>query len=198
MCSVQSRRHWFRFSLRALLLAVLVASLPLGWWVRTAHRQRQAVGALRELGAWVVYDFEYDDGLHTPAAVTGDVPPQWLRRLLGPDLCGNAVQLDWVPFFASDDFGSDVTPYLAMLPDMLMVQLIDSSMTDADLAELRGWSKIEYLMIESESVTDKSVDTLRGLRSLKFLSIEKTGISPAGYDRLRTALPGTNVRYQHE
>jgi len=47
-----SRRRWFQFSLRSLLLLTLIASLALGWVAserRKAKQQRQAIEALEKL-----------------------------------------------------------------------------------------------------------------------------------------------------
>jgi len=50
------RRRWFRYSLRTLLLLMLVFGCGLGWFAREIRRsraQREAVKAIRKLGgAW--------------------------------------------------------------------------------------------------------------------------------------------------
>jgi cytoskeletal protein RodZ len=40
-----SRRHWLRISIRSLIILVLVAGGWLGWLVRSARIQREAVDA---------------------------------------------------------------------------------------------------------------------------------------------------------
>lgn len=73
-----------QFSLRTLLLAVLLISLPLSWFgaqLDTLRREERAVEAFRELGARVcLADPSYDP--YRPFFLQGS-PPCWLRRLLG-------------------------------------------------------------------------------------------------------------------
>ena len=57
------KRRWFRFSLRTLLIVVMLLSLPLGWLAMKmiqAERQRRAVEAIQEAGGEVFYDWEVD------------------------------------------------------------------------------------------------------------------------------------------
>ena len=80
------RHRWLQFSLRTLLLSVLVAGFGLGWLaseLKQASVQRQAVLALRRLGGQVVYDRQQD-----PAPV-----PEWLRERLGDDMFGNVTEV---------------------------------------------------------------------------------------------------------
>jgi len=63
------KRHWNQFSLRTLLVFVLVLSVPLGWFAMTmqrARRQREAVEGIRELYGDVSYDCQvHKDGEHS-------------------------------------------------------------------------------------------------------------------------------------
>ena len=57
-------RRWLQFSLRTMLLLVLIASVPLGWLgmkVREARQQWEAVRAIRMVEGVVEYDFERDE-----------------------------------------------------------------------------------------------------------------------------------------
>ena len=64
-------RRRYAFSLRTLLVALTIVAIWLGWWVRTAERQKQSVAAIRELGGWVYYDFQVDeDDEFVPSAVS--------------------------------------------------------------------------------------------------------------------------------
>ena len=51
------KRRFLRFSLRTLLLVMLVLCVVLGWTVNRAQ-QRRAVQAVKEMGGSVIYDFE--------------------------------------------------------------------------------------------------------------------------------------------
>jgi len=80
-----SRPWWnyVRFSLRALIVLVLLIGAGLGWLVRSAHVQRDAVAAIRRAGGSVSYDWEWNNGKSVP----GGKPwaPKWLVDLVGID-----------------------------------------------------------------------------------------------------------------
>jgi hypothetical protein len=65
----KKRRRWWAFSVRTMLLVVLLIGLPLGWWTRKAQLQRASARRIDALDAAVVYDFEeLDEGRATTAA----------------------------------------------------------------------------------------------------------------------------------
>ena len=69
----QPKRRRFQYSLRTLLLFMLLVSIGLSWFtvkMQQASRQREAVEAIRELSGWVGYD-------------TGIRAPKWVRDLFG-------------------------------------------------------------------------------------------------------------------
>ena len=53
--------RFFRYSLRTMLVVVLVLSVWLGYYANRAARQRRAVDEIRELGGQVFYDYERDE-----------------------------------------------------------------------------------------------------------------------------------------
>ena len=80
-----SRPWWnyVRFSLRALIVLVLLIGCGLGWPVRSAHVQRDAVAAIRRAGGNVLYDWEWNNG----KSIARGKPwaPRWLTDLTGVD-----------------------------------------------------------------------------------------------------------------
>jgi hypothetical protein len=71
-----------RFSLRTLLVFVLVISVPLGWLafkMGQAKKQRVAVQRIKELGDLAVQCPNYEPQRWTPRV------PSWLRNILGED-----------------------------------------------------------------------------------------------------------------
>ena len=115
-CLVFRRR--FQYSLRTLLLFVLLVNIVMAWfganW-RAAGQQRDAVAAIKALGGSVRYDyvppgtvtgpttspFAAPPGAVSPLAVPAlaatapTVPPgpAWARRLLGDDFFANVVDV---------------------------------------------------------------------------------------------------------
>jgi hypothetical protein len=78
----RSWRRYVRFSVRGLIVLVLVIGVLLGWIVRRAGVQRDAVAAIRNASGSVRYDWQYKDGEPTEGKPGG---PTWLVDRLGPD-----------------------------------------------------------------------------------------------------------------
>src|SRR5277367_4493391 len=78
------RRPWLRFSLRFLLLMIVVIAIPLAWQVNRVQEQRRLVAEVRRLGGRVFWDHEWSPG---PGQPSYRVPPgpKWLRYILGED-----------------------------------------------------------------------------------------------------------------
>src|ERR1700744_4722881 len=80
-------RRYVRFSVRGLIAASLVIGGWLGWVVRSARVQRQAVAAIKQAGGRAYYDWERSNG--------GPIPngrprwPRWLVHRLGADYFGD-------------------------------------------------------------------------------------------------------------
>ena len=78
------RRRWLQFSLRTLLVLMLVASLPMSWLaveLRRGRQQRAAVLAVQKMGGDVRYERDASGRLRT------SVP--WLMGLLGEESHAN-------------------------------------------------------------------------------------------------------------
>ena len=88
-----------RFSLRALIVLVLLIGVGLGWLVRSAHVQRDAVTAIRNAGGVVLYDWEWTNGKSIP----GGKPwaPKWLVDLIGVDYFAHVTSVWVVPTVVS-------------------------------------------------------------------------------------------------
>ena len=73
-------RRWAQFSLGTMFVVVTVLCVLCAWLavkVNRAHRQRDAVDAIRRLGGYAAYE---------PAG------PSWLRELLGDDFFAHVVE----------------------------------------------------------------------------------------------------------
>ena len=76
-------RRYLRFSMRGLIVLLVVIGVALGWLVRGARNQREAVAAIRKTGGLVSYDWESKNGKW----VRNGRPwaPKWLVDALGVD-----------------------------------------------------------------------------------------------------------------
>ena len=94
-----------QYSLRSLLVFVLVASAFMAWFgarYRAACQQRDAVAAVRGLGLNVLYDFDCDgNSFREPPSLGSGVArraggPAWARSLLGIDFFADAVDVHFM------------------------------------------------------------------------------------------------------
>ncbi len=163
----KSRRPWLRFSLRALLVLVLLLSVPLGWFswkMDRAREQREVVEGISELGGYIIYDYEFDE---TGELIWEAEPttPAWLRKWLG------------------DDFFCDVT----------RVGCSSTHFTDAELEHLKGLTNLKSLHLKSMQVTDAGLEHLKGLTNLKELWLLNTQATEDGVKKLQEALPDCEI-----
>src|SRR4051812_46117493 len=153
------RRFRIRLSVRGLMILVLILSAGLGWVIRPARIQRNAVTAIQRLGGNVTYDLARDElsvgGQRRPRRSDEREPlwlwPRWLVATLGPD------------FFA----------------DVYEVQLQEKG-GDETLAHIVPLKRLEYLYLEKSQVTDAGLAHLRGLTEIQFLQLGYTGNTNTG------------------
>ena len=75
-------RRLLRFSMRSLIILVLVIGGGMGWLVRSARLQRAAVAAITSAGGTVEYDWQAS-GAGAPSWLSG-----WLAEHIGTDYLG--------------------------------------------------------------------------------------------------------------
>jgi internalin A len=91
-----SRRSWWhrpriRFSLRSLMIFVLLIGGTLGWIVYSARVQRDAVAAIEAAGGSVWYQWQWRNG---KPILNGHPPwPEWIVNLVGVDYFGGVVRV---------------------------------------------------------------------------------------------------------
>ena len=140
-------RRFLRFSVRGLIVLVLVIGAGLGWIVHQAHVQRDAVAAIQKAGGSVRYDWEWSIGKYfrdgKPWA------PRWLVDLIGVDYFGHVTR----------------------------VVLISPRVTDATLAHVECFARLQELCVRSPSISDAGLVHLKGMsRSLHPLAQAHSGL----------------------
>jgi Leucine Rich repeat len=171
--SIQSRpisrpwRRYLRFSVRGLIVVVLLVGCWLGWIVRIAHIQQAAVAAIRKASGSVSYDWEFRDG----KIIRGGKPraPRWLVDLAGIDYFGHVTK---VSYFLK---GLDVAP----------ANTSTVSQVDAAMARLNGFSELSQLELRLTDVTDAGLAHLKGLTKLSYLDLSFTRVTDAGLVHLK-------------
>ena len=85
-------RPWrcaLRFSVRGLIIAVLLIGVWLEWLVHSVRVQREAVAAIRKAGGKAFYDWDWKNG--SPVAGGKPCGPRLVLDSIGVDYFGNVV-----------------------------------------------------------------------------------------------------------
>ncbi len=182
------RRRWLRYSLRGLLMLMLVFGCGLGWVLREARQQGLALAALER--SEVMCRLEFADR----------ATPTWrerVRRWLGEKEPRSVVGLefagDWLPlgeWRGREDLPATYSwpyddgvrgPLTRDLPAEGRPPVIAS---DTQLASIRDLAELKLLDLGGTRVTDAGIVHLAGLRHLKYLNLGDTQVTDAGLAQL--------------
>ena len=133
-------RKVLRFSMRTMIVLVLVCGGGMGWLVRSARIQHAAVAAVTSVGGNVMYDWEWNKRKAYTAS-TGWIP-KWALDNLGTDYF-HAVTSVWL-YYVSTEADKVLIP-VGRLTRLEWLSLIGASVTDAGLARLRGMTSLTRL-----------------------------------------------------
>ena len=176
MTTEPSKRHWFQFRLRTLLIAILVLSLPLSWFAARmdkARRQRTAIIEIESLGGRVIYDWQAD--LHYwDASQRPD--NSWQRRLLGDDFCDEVHSAT----LRGPEFSDSHLDLIRGLNGLKWVIVEDARVTGSGLAILQEIAHIEGVSVNNCPFTDDGLKHLQERSDLECVCLRKTEISDDG------------------
>jgi hypothetical protein len=181
------KRRWFQFSLRALLVFVLLVSIGMSWLAVRIERKRSqwlAVAAIQKLGGGVLCDRWLDD---EPGQVT-DVRI-WRSHTVA--LFSNVTIVECEDTGLTD---GDVT-YLRALPDVVLLDLQTPRITDSGLEYFSDWPRLRILLLDGTTITDEGLAHLKVLTSLEYLTLRNTRVSAEGVEKLKRALPDCEIVY---
>jgi internalin A len=197
-------RRFLRFSVRGMIVAVLLIGGWLGWIVRSARIQRDAVAAIRRADGFVLYDWEWCNGRKFPGKPWA---PDWLIRAIGVDYFGRAACVTY--FRRVDNFNEallverqkhprhpDYTPPyfrvrvpgydgafaadLKSLADLSDLNLSSTDVTDDGLANFAGLTSLVRLNLEGTQITDAGLIQLERLTKIEYLALSGNRITDAG------------------
>jgi Leucine Rich repeat len=188
-------RKLLRFSMRTMIVLVLVCGGGMGWLVRSARVQRAAVAAVTSIGGNVMYDWEWNKRKAYTAS-TGWIP-KWALDNLGTDYFHTVTSV-WL-YSISTDADKVLIP-VGRLTRLEWLSLIGASVSDGGLAQLRGMTSLTRLELDYAPITDAGLVNVKGLTGLTVLSLNGTHITDAGLAHLKTLanltelnLAGTHV-----
>jgi hypothetical protein len=199
-----SWRRFLRFSVRGMIVLVLVVGGWLGWIVRKAHVQRQAVWAIERAGGEVFYDWQFSNGEFDVEGKT------WASRYLvdffGVDYFGHVIAVDLVSSSAPTDealaavgrlshlqnfgfYGAAPSNaglrHLKGLTKLTSLDFSGSHLSDVGLAHLRGLTALTYLDLGGSHITDAGLIHLNGLLKLSALGLGETKVTDSGLAHLQ-------------
>jgi internalin A len=179
-------RRFLRFSVRGLIVVVLLIGGWLGWIVRSARIQQVAVAAIENAGGFVWYDWQWSKGRSIPGAQPW--APRWLVDRIGVDYFGHVTCVMLFPV-ATDG----VLAKVGLLTQLQELNLYRSSVSDFGLSHLRGLNELTTLYLGRTPVTDAGLAHLGGLTNLRELKLDSTEVSDAGLAHLSRLSKLTNL-----
>jgi hypothetical protein len=174
-------RFRFQFSLRTLLIVVLVLGVVFGWIgsrLQRARDNRQTIAKIRSLGGapTLVPDFcgpadgpsWLEELFHDPGVVRGVAG-------VGPAASGHPVE-----------FGDAGLEYVKELTGLRALILNKTQVTDAGLEHLKELTDLRFLDLTSNTqITDLGLEHLEELTSLEWLNLSETQVTDAGLEHLK-------------
>lgn len=209
----RSWRRVPRLSVRGLVVLVLLVGSGIGWFVRGARIQRDAVAAIEETGGLAYYDWESTNG----DVINGGGPPApwWLCELIGIDCFGH---VDAVWYRGSTQSEAAIAAvgrltrlrylnmdhtlttdanlvHVADLTSLHDLFLSDDQVTNAGMVHLGRLSNLSRLFLAGTSVTNAGMVQLGRLTNLSYLDLRQTRVSEVGRRKLQQALPNLKIDY---
>jgi Leucine-rich repeat (LRR) protein len=180
---IPTRRHWFQFRLRTLLVAMLVVSLGMGW----VMKQRRRIAERRE-GLKSARSNQTEDRIQPDWSLTvfGDNWPAFAKELFFGNDANDTMLTNLRGLIHLERLmvsSSHVTDAgLANIQGLTNLRMLGlgSQISDAGVAHLRGLMRLEILMLSSSQVTDAGLQNLQRLKELKSLYLTNTQITDAG------------------
>jgi Leucine-rich repeat (LRR) protein len=168
-------RRYLRFSVRGLIILVLVIGAGLGWIVREAQVQRDAVAAINKAGGSVEYDW-----MGIPAGKPW--APSWLVDLIGVDFFGHVTIVNLTRLWGPRE---TVLVEVGRLNQLQALSLLDASGSDSGQVHLKGLTTLTVLILSGNRVTDEGLALLKGLTDLSSLGLNDTQVTDAGLVHLK-------------
>ena len=207
-------RRLLPFSVRGLVVLVLLIGGWLGWFVRSARIQRDAVRAITSAGGGYAYNCQWKNG----AMISGGKPwaPQSLVDLIGIDYFShiaavglNTPEPDVLMVHVAQftrlekllviacplsDIGLS---HLKTLNNLSDLSLDATEVTDAGLAHLKGMTQLASLEVTGRRISDAGLLHVQGLTSLASLKLTRTSVTGAGLRHLKSLTKLSDLDLYH-
>ncbi len=188
------QRRWFQFSLGMLMLLVFLFGIPASFvGVRLQMARNKRVLAAQFRGGDV--GFRELGGLFSSDVSVASI---YFSSLTDADLRSLQEPLERQPDLQVLVLGGTQISDAGLVPlrglkQLLLLNLNDTQVTDAGLVHLHGLTRLQYLSLDNTRVTDAGLVHLQGLTQLKTLSLANTPVTDAGRAKLQKALPNVEI-----
>ncbi|MCA9261333.1 MAG: hypothetical protein KDA61_19090 [Planctomycetales bacterium] len=189
-----------RFSLRVLLLVVVVAAFVFAVYGRAWRRTREIDDVIQ---AWI--DLGADVSVRNDCAketlpfhengpilvlLEGPIPPEQRGKLSAllrrtselPHGFLSGLYISFVPISVAD------AASLSEIKGLDWLTLFDAGLTDDHLAKLAAAESLESLDVGQNEIGDEGVAALHALKKLRYLSIEANPVTEFALEDLRAAI----------
>jgi hypothetical protein len=113
MTNSKANRRWYQFSMRTLLLVMMLFALLLGAWVERSRRQHNAAREIELLGASVYYG--------EPSSLVIAFP--FVEDMLDPDMLMRVEEVQFTSYHGRVTDVDKIIPFLKRLPCLRRVIL---------------------------------------------------------------------------
>jgi hypothetical protein len=209
------KRRWFQFSLRTLMIVVVIVAIPCVWLgrkIEQKRRAREAVAAIIKAGGIVVYDYQKPSlkSGQTFKPVEEPNGPALLRNLLGENFFSEVYAVYHNNTTITDDeiellerfprlqdlnlsgchmsvAGMARISRLTTLRDLALggIRPRDDELAGFDFAQLKALTQLEGLALCDTSVSNHDLGQLKELRQLTNLFLDRTNVTDAGLEELK-------------
>jgi hypothetical protein len=173
----------FRFTIRSLLLLIVVIAVVCGWLAneaRWANKQRET---LKEIDRW-----EYAG--HGYKLDQGDSLTYLLRGMLGDDFFAS---VPWL-YLGGPQAEDAALAHVHELSQLRRLTLDYAQITDAGLEHLKELAQLDQLdLLHCPKVSDFGLEHLKRLSRLRELALYGTPVTDEGVRKIQQALPNCRI-----
>jgi len=184
---VAKPRRWYQFSLRTLVVVVVIVSMALGLFaarLQRARRQAEAVAVLQKHG-YVMYDYAYSKvkGQRQYDPNAESVVPRWLVNLLREDFFHDVFVVATVVDDQSSDSHDRICKAVKQLHRLKELHIGADPGIEFNLDRLAIGRDLEEFSLAGQCRVD-SLGPVRKLPKLKTLSLSEVTLTKEGLESI--------------
>ena len=188
MTLLPSPRRFLRFSLKAVLLLVLIIAISLGWAMHKVREQGIAIREMSEAGARFAVEYAHGGSwtiLERFREWSGEQQPRNALRLKFGGLPWTDAELERLRFGPIASVTDVDLAGIQALTHLEELRLGKMGVTDAGIAHVGRLTKLKSLYLDDTQITDAGLQHLRTLTELQTLSLDRTRVTDAGVAQLQ-------------